>query len=143
MFPTDATVSSSVLGRQGGGTIHFQPKYWESGDFPKEIMSDCKLLSNGLGHGKLLICSFKTPKKRLKLITNFDNMDGFLYTGSHNFTKAAWGVPSKKRIRMWNWELGLLVPFEYCDQGGFELPFEYPPKRYSLHDIPFSQFRTN
>ena len=53
MYPTEETVKTSYLGADGGGTIHFQRKFWYSETFPRQILRNCKLLSNGLLHAKV------------------------------------------------------------------------------------------
>ena len=54
MYPTEETVKNSLLGADGGGTIHCQRKFWYSPTFPKNLVRNCKLLSNSLLHSKVL-----------------------------------------------------------------------------------------
>lgn len=86
----------------------------------------------------MLICSYSTNKSnKLKLTDKV--IDGYLYSGSHNTSKAAWGQIQKSSIRISNWELGIVIPFEWTkNEDEFELPFEYPPKPYTKDDLPWS-----
>ena len=54
MYPTESTVKNSFLGANSGGTIHCNRKFWYSSTFPQQIVRNCKLVSNGLLHSKVI-----------------------------------------------------------------------------------------
>ena len=47
-FPTRDTVVNSTGGAQNGGTICFQPKWYDSPTFPRQLLRDCKSQRKGL-----------------------------------------------------------------------------------------------
>ena len=87
----------------------------------------------------MLIGAYTTGKSnRIKFAENVK--DGYIYSGSHNVSKAAWGSLLKSgAIRINNYELGIILPFEWTDdKDAFELPFVYPPPSYEKSDRPWS-----
>jgi tyrosyl-DNA phosphodiesterase 1 len=120
-----------------GGTIHFKQKYWEQGKYPKACFHDCKALSNGLLHSKIIIVC-KAPQNIGEIDLHAPQKDGFIYCGSHNTTQSAWGsltVKGMKKLKILNYELGIVLPFGWG--SGFKIPFQYPAPLYSADDMPW------
>jgi hypothetical protein len=131
-----------------GGTIFFQRKFWNQNAFPKHIIYDCKSLSKGaLMHSKIILYSLYThpPSCHISFLHPSSNLskDGYLYLGSHNHTRAAWGSLAKNNnLNISNWELGVIIPFWFvsdqvkglCD---FTIPFQIPPPAYKNNDVPW------
>lgn len=47
-FPTEHTVKASTGGPRNGGTICFQPKWWNAPTFPRNLLRDCRSRRRGL-----------------------------------------------------------------------------------------------
>ncbi|EME47312.1 hypothetical protein DOTSEDRAFT_21105 [Dothistroma septosporum NZE10] len=98
-FPTKETVQASTAG--AAGTICLQRKYFEGKTFPRAIFRDYKSTRKGLlSHNKILCARSKSL--------------AWLYIGSANMSKSAWGeIPKdrkERRITCRNWECGVLLP---------------------------------
>lgn len=98
-FPTRETVQASTAG--AAGTICLQRKYFEGKTFPRAIFRDYKSTRKGLlSHNKIMCARSKTL--------------AWVYHGSANMSKSAWGeIPKdrkEKRITCRNWECGVLLP---------------------------------
>lgn len=107
-FPTKDTVKASTAG--SAGTLCLQRKYFEAGTFPRSCFRDYKSTRPGLlSHNKILCARGK------KKLTNGETEDvAWVYVGSSNVSKSAWGeLPADrtvKRITCRNWECGVLLP---------------------------------
>ncbi|TPX65504.1 hypothetical protein SpCBS45565_g05164 [Spizellomyces sp. 'palustris'] len=117
LYPTQRTVDTSKLGPKGAGTITFHRKFWTRADFPKSVLHDLKSIKRpgALSHAKIIKCTSKTG--------------GWFYCGSHNATSSAWGTIVKGKLRISNWELGVVM-----DEG--VVPFE-ETGRYGEGDVPW------
>ncbi|KMS94081.1 hypothetical protein BVRB_024990, partial [Beta vulgaris subsp. vulgaris] len=108
-FPTRETVLGSLAGQLGGGgSIRFNPSHWNASTFPKEIIRDCISIRSGtLMHSKVIIG--RLPVNRS---VSVGEPIGWIYFGSHNFTRAAWGgiAQSASHLTINNFEIGVLVP---------------------------------
>ncbi|KAJ5932975.1 hypothetical protein N7516_007464 [Penicillium verrucosum] len=112
-FPSDETacdVHSNA--RSAIGTICFNPAWWSSANFPRDILRDCVSERGVLMHNKLAFVHPSTP------IEMSDNKEcrGWAYVGSANLSESAWGRivkdPKTKQLKMncRNWECGVIVP---------------------------------
>ena len=71
------------------------------------------------------------------------------YIGSHNLTKGAWGSVSKNskyfikvdKLTISNTELGVLFLNFNKEFLLNWLPFKYPPNRYSINDVPYTNMQ--
>ncbi|KAF2161287.1 hypothetical protein M409DRAFT_28325 [Zasmidium cellare ATCC 36951] len=98
-FPTEETVKASTAG--AAGTICLQRSYFEAKTFPRDIFRDYKSTRPGLlSHNKIMCARGKGV--------------GWVYVGSSNMSKSAWGELPKerneKKITCRNWECGVLLP---------------------------------
>ncbi|KAG8849219.1 hypothetical protein FRB91_010158 [Serendipita sp. 411] len=119
LFPSLKTVTSSILGTDGGGTMFCRESQWNGANFPRELFHDSNSKRGGvLMHTKMIlglwkpksspsISSLVTSKgKQIDVWEEDDdteededeeiqeiepNAAGWLYVGSHNFTPSAWG----------------------------------------------------
>lgn len=59
------------------------------------------------------------PKDQPKSSNSMDEVVGFTYMGSHNFTQAAWGnlsgTVARPKLTQSNWELGVVFPLKRRD----------------------------
>jgi hypothetical protein len=78
-------------------------------------------------HSKILIAYSPNSEKK----------KGFLYSGSHNFSAAAWGRLQRdnSQLQISNYEIG--VVFEFDDLSSLHLPFQLPPRAYQEGDEPW------
>lgn len=98
-FPTKETVQASTAG--AAGTICLQRSYFEAKTFPRDVFRDYKSTRPGLlSHNKILCARGKGV--------------GWVYVGSSNMSKSAWGelpaARNEKKITCRNWECGVLLP---------------------------------
>ncbi|KAI0540895.1 tyrosyl-DNA phosphodiesterase-domain-containing protein [Xylaria digitata] len=118
-FPSDETVSRSRGGRNSGGTICLQSKWWDSPTFPRELVHDCKSVRPGLlMHTKILFVRHHYHDK---------SQTSWVYIGSANLSESAWGRLVKDRasgqpkLNCRNWECGVLIPMESeASKSGWE-----------------------
>ncbi|CAI2175966.1 1227_t:CDS:10 [Funneliformis geosporum] len=89
-----------------------------------------------------------------------DNIVGWYYCGSHNFTESAWGKLITTRdikepqLKIYNWELGIFLPIpklnsdydkennikeqgDWFGDHGVPVSYKRPPKHYEENDIPW------
>ncbi|KAL9473798.1 hypothetical protein ACSS6W_008178 [Trichoderma asperelloides] len=110
-FPTDHTVSKSRGGRNAGGTICVQAKWWRSPNFPRELVRDVISRDRLLMHSKMIFV-----RRRVGDSQAIRQSPGWAYVGSANLSESAWGRLSKDRstggIKMncRNWECGVIIP---------------------------------
>ncbi|KAI0526361.1 tyrosyl-DNA phosphodiesterase-domain-containing protein [Xylaria bambusicola] len=107
-FPSHETVSRSRGGKNSGGTICLQSKWWDSPMFPRELVHDCESVRPGLlMHTKILFVRHPHRDK-----------SHWAYLGSANLSESAWGRLVKDRasgqpkLNCRNWECGVLIPME-------------------------------
>ena len=115
-FPSRETVASSKGGLGAGGTICFQPRWFDAPTFPRSIMRDCKSQRPGLlMHSKML---FVRPHKPLRGSSNGGRGEcmAWAYLGSANLSESAWGrlvrdrITKQPKLNIRNWECGVVVP---------------------------------
>ncbi|KAI1129584.1 tyrosyl-DNA phosphodiesterase-domain-containing protein [Nemania abortiva] len=117
-FPSYETVSRSRGGKNSGGTICLQSKWWDSPTFPRELVHDCKSVRSGLlMHTKILFVRHPNQGK---------SQTSWAYLGSANLSESAWGRLVKDRasgqpkLNCRNWECGVIIPMEgKADTSGF------------------------
>ncbi|KAI3336546.1 phospholipase D/nuclease [Xylariaceae sp. AK1471] len=109
-FPSHETVSQSRGGKNAGGTICLQRKWWEAPTFPRELVHDCKSVRPGLlMHSKVLFARHSCHGK---------SQTSWAYLGSANLSESAWGRLVKDRasgqpkLNCRNWECGVLIHVE-------------------------------
>ncbi|RIA95049.1 tyrosyl-DNA phosphodiesterase-domain-containing protein [Glomus cerebriforme] len=89
-----------------------------------------------------------------------NNIVGWYYCGSHNFTESAWGKLNISRdtkelqLKIYNWELGIFLPItklnddndkennmndrkDWFSEHGVPVSYQRPPKCYEENDIPW------
>ncbi|KAI1174183.1 tyrosyl-DNA phosphodiesterase-domain-containing protein [Nemania sp. FL0916] len=135
-FPSHETVTRSRGGKNSGGTICLQSKWWDSATFPRDLVHDCKSTRSGLlMHTKILFVHRSCPGK---LRTSW------AYLGSANLSESAWGrlvkdrVSGQPKLNCRNWECGVLLSVEgKADKSGLEafnntipVPMAVPSEAY-------------
>jgi hypothetical protein len=64
-FPSRDTVAGSKRGTRSGGTICFQPQWWNAPTFPKSVIRDCQSVRDGLlMHNKVRALAPESMKAR-------------------------------------------------------------------------------
>ncbi|KAI1420591.1 tyrosyl-DNA phosphodiesterase-domain-containing protein [Xylaria sp. FL1777] len=135
-FPSHETVSRSRGGKNGGGTICLQSKWWDSATFPRELVHDCQSVRSGLlMHSKILF---------VRHLCHDKPQPSWAYIGSANLSESAWGRLVKDRasgqpkLNCRNWECGVLIPMDgqavNSGWGSFEkripIPMVVPGEAY-------------
>ncbi|KAI1495682.1 tyrosyl-DNA phosphodiesterase-domain-containing protein [Biscogniauxia marginata] len=140
-FPSHNTVIQSRGGKNAGGTICVQSKWWDSATFPREIVHDCKSVRRGLlVHSKVM---FVRHSRAAKLKASW------AYVGSANLSESAWGrlvkdkASGRPKLNCRNWECGVLIPVpagdtaeesHHADLTAFQsivpVPVEVPGEAY-------------
>jgi tyrosyl-DNA phosphodiesterase-1 len=140
IFPSQQTVYSSRLGKEGAGMSWLDEENYKSDSFPKGNMYDFGVLQyrSLLSHSKILY-SFE--------VVNKNELYGYIMTGSHNFGGAALGKIQKNgtQIQIYNYELSVLFPpkkYPNIDKITnstipFPIPFQVPPPKYTKDQIPW------
>ncbi|KAK3944700.1 hypothetical protein QBC46DRAFT_158420 [Diplogelasinospora grovesii] len=120
-FPSHDTVMRSKGGRNAAGTICFQPRWWHSPTFPREVLRDYQSTRKGLlMHTKMMFVrrrrSSSSPQRAAGAGAGPpEEPEGFAYLGSANLSESAWGRLVKDRgsgrLKMTcrNWECGVLI----------------------------------
>ncbi|CEJ81309.1 hypothetical protein VHEMI01445 [[Torrubiella] hemipterigena] len=148
-FPTNGTVAQSKGGKQSGGTICVQSKWWNASTFPKGIMRDCINTRAGiLSHSKVIYVRYTSLKRE-------DKYAGWAYVGSSNLSESAWGkivtdkATKQAKITCRNWECGVVMPLANTDTSNtsmvnlkdFEravpVPMQQPPRPYAANEQPW------
>ncbi|KAI1354578.1 tyrosyl-DNA phosphodiesterase-domain-containing protein [Xylaria sp. FL0043] len=135
-FPSQETVTQSRGGKNSGGTICLQSKWWDAPTFPRELVHDCKSVRPGLlMHTKILL---------VRHLRHGKSQPSWAYLGSANLSESAWGRLVKDRasgqpkLNCRNWECGVLIPMEgqatKSDWKSFEkripIPMVIPAEAY-------------
>ncbi|KAI5478523.1 tyrosyl-DNA phosphodiesterase 1 [Pseudohyphozyma bogoriensis] len=148
IFPTLASVDGSFGGRPGGGTLFFPSKFWDKSDWPgRKLMHQGISKRQGvIAHTKHIVALHKpgpNPPADFK-------HEGWIYTGSHNFTTAAWGslsqqVGQQARLQLANWEMGCIIKIEGATEAEVErkaselATYVRPLRPYGKNDVPWQQ----
>ncbi|WVN85061.1 uncharacterized protein L203_100203 [Cryptococcus depauperatus CBS 7841] len=159
LFPSLKTVDNSVLKRDGGGTM-FVGKGWNNNT--KHLFYDSSSKRGGiLMHSKIIVAIFDPEnqslgsssestslgKRKLLVSENDDNqVGGWIYMGSHNFSPAAWGTLDLKKsppsVHIRNFELGIVFPLDRKNVRAAAdkiVPYVRPPRKYTAEDEPWNQ----
>ncbi|PNP39473.1 hypothetical protein TGAMA5MH_08491 [Trichoderma gamsii] len=113
-FPTDRTVSQSRGGRNAGGTICVQAKWWRSPNFPRELVRDVISRDQVLMHSKMIFVRRRAGDSGQAQAVR--QAPGWAYVGSANLSESAWGRMSKDKstggfkLTCRNWECGVIIP---------------------------------
>ncbi|KAK0673822.1 tyrosyl-DNA phosphodiesterase-domain-containing protein [Cercophora samala] len=78
-YPSERTIASSKGGRDGAGTICFQPKWWKAASFPREVLRDCRSRREGV-----------VMHSKVAFVRRAGGLRGFAYLGSANLSESAW-----------------------------------------------------
>ncbi|KAH6603416.1 hypothetical protein Trco_008191 [Trichoderma cornu-damae] len=91
-FPTDHTVSRSRGGRNAGGTICVQAKWWRSPNFPRELVRDVITRDRLLTHSKMIFVRRRVGDSQATTTstTTTTTTPGWAYVGSANLSESAW-----------------------------------------------------
>jgi len=157
LFPTRDWVRNSVLGEAGGGTMFCRKRSWEAAKFPRNLFHESRSRRGRvLMHSKMIIATFlgaaSSPDKGLgadadsdvvEVQTDQNDLVGYAYIGSHNFTPSAWGTLSGSGftpiLNVTNYELGIVLPLRDEADVDRVVCYERPPRRYGLRDRPWMQ----
>ncbi|UKZ68770.1 uncharacterized protein TrAtP1_009791 [Trichoderma atroviride] len=113
-FPTDRTVSQSRGGRNAGGTICVQTKWWRAPNFPRELVRDVISRDRVLMHSKMIFVRRRPGDSGQAQAVR--QSPGWAYVGSANLSESAWGRMSKDKstggfkLVCRNWECGVIIP---------------------------------
>ncbi|UKZ53543.1 hypothetical protein TrVGV298_007336 [Trichoderma virens] len=150
-FPTDKTVARSRGGRNAGGTICVQARWWRSPSFPTELVRDVITRDRLLIHSKMIFVRRVGDGQATR------QPPGWAYVGSANLSESAWGRLSKDKstegIKMScrNWECGVIIPVpesKTVDKtvasadmamfaGTVPVPMQVPGPVYTSNDLPW------
>jgi len=100
-FPSQKMVLESIF-PQGAGLLHFSQRSYQGNQFLKDHMclwKPTEAQRTAIPHSKILCSSTEEG-------TNVN----WIYIGSHNFSQAAWGKLSAKKLAISNYEAGVLLP---------------------------------
>ncbi|CAJ2506008.1 Uu.00g001380.m01.CDS01 [Anthostomella pinea] len=107
-FPSQDTVVQSRGGKNAGGTICVQSKWWDSPSFPRELIRDCKSVRPGLlMHSKIMF---------VRHVQSGESKAAWAYVGSANLSESAWGrlvkdkATGQPKLNCRNWECGVVIP---------------------------------
>lgn len=118
LYPSKQTVLNSCQ-PQAGGVFFFNP----NSKYPAGMLRDCISPNNRLMHSKIILASHS--KEMVYILNDCSNEEktGYMYIGSHNTSKAAFGQKSGEALRFSNWELGIV--FKLGKAGiEFAIPFD-------------------
>ncbi|KAI1328497.1 tyrosyl-DNA phosphodiesterase-domain-containing protein [Xylariaceae sp. FL0255] len=117
-FPSRDTVNQSRGGRDAGGTICVQRKWWDSATFPRQMIRDCKSVRPGLlMHSKILLVRHRKGGEGGKPDASW------VYVGSANLSESAWGrlvkdkTSGQPKLNCRNWECGVVIPIPGSKEG--------------------------
>ncbi|CAK9780729.1 unnamed protein product [Cutaneotrichosporon oleaginosum] len=159
VFPSLATVDTSINGRPGGGTMFCGSAF---SDRTRSLFHDANSKRGGvLMHTKMLIALFEPSSSGLgfstaatnlgkrkadDIVTENEGVGGWVYVGSHNFSPSAWGTLNFKNspptLNINNFELGIVFPLP---RGRGEImaneiaAHKRPPRPYGKSDEPWDQ----
>nr|XP_018262379.1 uncharacterized protein I303_05396 [Kwoniella dejecticola CBS 10117]OBR84537.1 hypothetical protein I303_05396 [Kwoniella dejecticola CBS 10117] len=159
LYPTLANVEQSILGKEGGGTMFCKKAF---NNTTRHLFRDARSKRGGvLMHSKMLIAIFEpkenrlgveksasTPKKSVKRKVDElkDDVGGWVYVGSHNFSSAAWGNINVKKNppteSINNYEIGIVFPLDRSNARAAAdriAPYKRPALRYTAGDVPWCE----
>lgn len=133
VFPT---MTHALEGGAGNfGTIFCKKSHWDGPKFPRSLFYHCESLygSHQPLHSKTILCQYRHR-------ADPQQVRGWLYVGSHNFTASAWGkfIRDKQGIMVSNYEVGVLLPVEAA--ADLKLPYKRSPlMKYAQAEVPWMQ----
>ncbi|EJF61409.1 phospholipase D/nuclease [Dichomitus squalens LYAD-421 SS1] len=162
LFPTAQYVRDSVLGEVGGGTMFCRRKQWEGKNFPRELFHQTRSKRGRvLMHSKMVLGTFRDKRRKQQTLTDSEDeaedgrnadsgsrdrqqLAGWVYVGSHNFTPSAWGTLTgsafNPTLNITNYELGVLIPLHSQQEIDSVACWERPPQKYVIgRDEPWIQ----
>lgn len=132
LFPTQHWVEhESVEGRMGGGCFFGRADEYHKRGLRHLYAQPVSHRGNILMHAKSLLA-----------IDEKEPAHGWVYMGSHNFTRAAWGTLAGTReeptLSLSNWELGVAMPLSLLESDPMDaVPYRRPVQPYGLTDEPW------
>lgn len=128
LFPTQHYVEHiSVEGRTGGGCFFGKPNEFHQRQLRPLYAQPVSARGHILMHAKSILVTDCTEA-------------GYVYFGSHNFTRAAWGTVSGTHDHptqsLSNWELGVVLPLTEADAWD-AVPYKRPVTPYGREDAPW------
>ncbi|KAK7031729.1 tyrosyl-DNA phosphodiesterase-domain-containing protein [Favolaschia claudopus] len=137
VYSTFQTVESADW--VGSGSLFCSSEKWKAANFPKDSFYDSKSRAGkALMHTKMILATLKQKKAA---DTAPSGPAGWMYVGSHNFTRPAWGNLSGTRdapvLNVDHFELGVVVPLMTTKDVNAASAWERPPKKYTERDVPW------
>ena len=139
VYPTVSYVQSSRIGPDMAGSLLFHARTYQSKSFPKKCLKRYKdaqgregcLPQSTVGMAEAWDVVMNVPMKNRPRLP-------WIYVGSHNFTRSAWGALQKKDTELFitNYECGVvLLPKNYVDWMNGDLKIENHPKERTEGDL--------
>lgn len=134
LFPTQTWVEKkSVEGRLGGGCFFGKADDFEKKQWRHLYAQPVSQRGSLMMHAKSILATFDDQ-----------DMPGWVYLGSANFTRAAWGAIAGTKdaptLSISNWELGVVLPL-HSDGLPFDpmdaVPYRRPVEPYAASDTPW------
>ncbi|PVU95929.1 hypothetical protein BB561_001491 [Smittium simulii] len=126
LFPTQEQVENSELGPNGAGSVILTERAFNSKYFPRYSLYKPDYTTPGLlSHSKIIYSKYT------------DSENAWMYLGSANFTKSAWGVFTTKEYKISNFEIGVLLNCYYHKNSIHLYNGTDPKKNYQI-PLPFS-----
>ncbi|WFD25975.1 hypothetical protein MNAN1_000948 [Malassezia nana] len=134
LFPTQRWIEQeSVEGPRGGGCFFGRADEFHKRSLRPLMAQPVSHRGHILIHAKSLLCINETAPDQ-----------GWVYMGSHNFTRAAWGTLSgtheEPTLSLSNWELGVAMPLSLVEWGSHPMdavPYRRPVQPYGEDDAPW------
>ncbi|WFD30932.1 hypothetical protein MSPP1_001958 [Malassezia sp. CBS 17886] len=124
LFPTQKWVEEeSVEGKRGAGCFFGKPQEFYRRELRPVFYQPVSQRGAILMHAKCLLMEHS-----------------WVYMGSANFTRAAWGTlggaPDAPTLSLSNWELGVVLPWG-TRMAADAVPYERPARAYAADDAPW------
>ncbi|PVU91665.1 hypothetical protein BB559_004040 [Furculomyces boomerangus] len=128
LFPTQKQAEESALGLEGASSIILNKYAYKSDKFPHKVLYKAESKRPGyLSHSKIMYSRCVETDM------------GWLYLGSHNFTKAAWGTSKNStEITLSNYESGVVFQVLFVDEEIYVVNDPNDLSDISLLPLPFS-----
>ena len=139
IYPTQKYTKNSLASQIAEIPLFLTPTIYYSKNFLKNTLSKYKGKKNfENSEGVLSHCKIMVLLQNKKICD-----DTIIYFGSHNFSQSAWGRFLKNRIKVNNYEFGLVLPPEEGSKGFKEKVLEdvnfdiLSGERYDNGDLPY------
>ncbi|KAF7300213.1 hypothetical protein MKEN_01345100 [Mycena kentingensis (nom. inval.)] len=172
LYPTVETINLTTLGQRGAGTLFCRPNQWkkmqEMGGVGGTGVSGLRLMDGKSRCGpvamhtkmilgtlpKLAVPEADTDDSATESESDSDGIEivepeptptphAWLYSGSHNFTAAAWGRLTgsgfNPTLTMNNYELGVVLRMDSQTEVDKAVAWAHPPRPYIRGDDPWIQ----